>query len=127
MAHEDVATNLDLRLVEPDVLAEAPQQRIAAEPADPEAEAVAGHRAARGGEDHPGDGKVTFRGKDRRGDEHGLAGNRNPDAFNTDKERDRRIAERGQPAIESTQRCGPARSRSDRRDRMVAGHVGAAS
>ena len=55
MAHEQVAADLQLRLVEMDVVTEAPEQGIPPEPADGEADVVTDDRAERRGDDDPSD------------------------------------------------------------------------
>ena len=94
VAHEDVPTHLELRLVEADVLAESAEQRIPAEPADAEPDVVADDRADDGRDDDAGDRQLCVAAAKTAAVMSIVSpGSGMPEALDADEQRDRQVAD----------------------------------
>src|SRR5918911_853723 len=101
VAVEEQPPDLELRFVDPDLGAVAPQQPIAAEETDPEADVVSDDRAPGRRRPHQLDRQVVSRTRIQRGDDdHRLARKRNAQAFDGDEGEDRRVAVLAEQGVE---------------------------
>jgi len=91
--------------VEPDVVAVAEQQTIPTPVSNSDADVVADDRSRGGRHDDSGDVEVVGRpGIERRGDEHGLARERDAETLDAHEPEDGRVAELAEEAIDEAGR-----------------------